>query len=54
MRTRLFALFLAIWPVSTYAQKAPPPSLTSHVRWIVDLKKKYGYESFERVKDVIK
>jgi hypothetical protein len=40
-----------MWPVPALAQKAPPPSLTVRVRWIVDLKKNFGYESFERVKD---
>jgi hypothetical protein len=43
-----------MWPVFMHAQKSPPPSLTAHVRWIVDLKKNFGYESFERVKDVKK
>jgi hypothetical protein len=33
----------------------PPKSLAAvRVRWIVDLKKNFGYESFERVKDVKK
>lgn len=52
MRLRLLLLplifFSATWPVFICAQKAP------HVRWIVDLKKNFGYESFERVKDVKK
>ena len=52
MRLRLLLLplifFSAIWTVSAPAQKTP------HVRWIVDLKKNFGYESFERIKDVKK
>jgi hypothetical protein len=36
--------------IAALAQQSLPPATPVHVRWIMDLKKQFGYDSFERVK----
>lgn len=53
MRLRFSALFLILahnFSVLCSAQEATQINLPVHVRWIVDLKEKLGYENFERAR----
>jgi hypothetical protein len=46
---RALPLLLSVTgPASAPAQQALPPSPSVHVRWIVNLKKAFGYENFKR------